>query len=41
MSKAKRQAAKMEEEQAMLEVGKVKLSITAEDSKNETKKRHD
>lgn len=41
ISKAKRQAAKMEEEQAMLEVGKVKLSITAEDSKTETKKKHD
>lgn len=40
MSKAKRQAAKMEEEQAMLEVGKVKLSITAEDTKTETKKKH-
>ena len=41
MNKAKRKAAQMEEEQEMLEVGKVKLNITADDSKKETKKKHD
>lgn len=40
MRKAKRQAAKLEEEQAMLEVGKVEINIKAPESKTEIKDRH-
>ena len=40
MRKAKRQAAKLEEEQAMLEVGKVEINIKAPESQTEIKDRN-